>query len=237
MLHRLSTRIEWKQRLEICIGVAKDIHYLHEGTKQKIIHRDVKSTNILLDKKWMAKVADFGLSRCSQDTVSSENTHISTMVKGTFGYLDPEYYRRQRLTEKSDVYSFGVVLFEVLCARPAVLPMVAGREDEIMKQANLAQWALSSLENGTFHETIDPFLRGNIDPESLMTFTGIAVKCLADKGSDRPSMGYVIENLELALQQQESAADTQGNEDVMAATADVIVIVVDKHNSDATPRG
>ncbi|KAJ8574353.1 hypothetical protein K7X08_026158 [Anisodus acutangulus] len=148
-----------------------------------------------------------------------------------------EYYRRQRLTEKSNVYSFGVVLFEVFCARPAVLPMVAGREDEIMKQANLAQWALSSLENGTFHETIDPFLRGNIDPEILMTFTGIAVKCLADKGSDRPSMGYVIENLELALQQQESAADTQGNEDVMAATADVIVIAVDKHNSDATPRG
>lgn len=198
--------LSWTRRLKICIGAARGLHYLHTGTEHSIIHRDIKSTNILLDQDWVAKVSDFGLSKVGKSTTSAGacgNQHqISPGPKGTFGYLDPEYGRNRTLTRKTDVYSFGVVLFEVLCARPAV-----NREPNEDDQSNvsLARWAVGCYRSNKTDVLIEPYLIGKIKPECLAAFVEIAVRCLASRQSDRPSISDVLGKLEQVLVWQEKA--------------------------------
>lgn len=185
--------ISWRKRLEICIGSARGLHYLHTGSTKPIIHRDVKSANILLDETFLSKVADFGISKTGPEI---DESHVSTAVKGSFGYLDPEYLTRQQLTEKSDVYSFGVVMLEVLCGRAVIDPSLP------RKAVNLIEWVMDSVKKGELEKIIDPCLKDETKKYSLQKFVETALKCLAECGVDRPTAGDVLWNLEYALQLQ-----------------------------------
>ncbi|XVE82858.1 hypothetical protein DITRI_Ditri16bG0039500 [Diplodiscus trichospermus] len=195
--------LTWRQRLEICIGAAKGLYYLHTGLDGGIIHRDVKSTNILLDEEYVAKVADFGLSKSGL----LDPDEFSTGIKGSFGYLDPEYFRCLQFTEKSDVYSFGVVLLEVLCARAAIIN--SHSKDKI----NLAEWGLFWLKKGELEKIIDPSMAGQINSNSLRKFGEIVEKCLKPNGADRPTMLDICWDLEYTLQLQQTAVHREPHED------------------------
>ncbi|XP_027355274.1 receptor-like protein kinase THESEUS 1 [Abrus precatorius] len=195
--------LSWKQRLGICIGAAKGLCYLHFGAKHSIIHRDVKTANILLDENLVAKVADFGISKKGR----LDKSHVTTNVKGSFGYLDPDYFRTKCLTEKSDVYSFGAVLIEVICGKPAL------DDARPTQHVNLAIWALNCHENGTFHEMMDPYLIGKVNMDSLTKVSELAWKCLHDSRVKRPPMAYVLCQLEEALHLELSSPLCNGSAD------------------------
>lgn len=187
-------RMCWSQRLEICIDAATGLHYLHTGPNGGIVHRDVKSTNILLGEHFTAKVADFGLSKSGP----LDPYHFSIGIKGSFGYLDPEYLTTLQFTDKSDVYSFGVVLLEVLCGRPAII------KSQKIEEVNLAEWGMYWHKKGQLEKIVDPSLMREISPNSLRKFAKTVEKCLSRNGADRPAMIDVVWDLNYALQLQKA---------------------------------
>ncbi|KAJ0896254.1 putative protein kinase RLK-Pelle-CrRLK1L-1 family [Helianthus annuus] len=192
--HLKSTDLTWIL-VQICLDAARGLQYLHNdvGSEHRILHRDIKSSNILLDENWKAKIADFGLSRVSP--ANTQSTFLISNVCGTIGYIDPDYYNTGLLTQKSDVYSFGVVLFEVLCGRPT---RVRAFRDERQFLTNLIKihWRRKTLD-----EIIYPDLQKQINGASLVTFSSIAYQCLMS-GNERPTMKKVVEQLQKALDNQ-----------------------------------
>ncbi|KAF3785103.1 Receptor-like protein kinase [Nymphaea thermarum] len=167
------------------------LDYLHAGCNPPIIHRDVKTTNILLDGNMEARLADFGLSRA----IYAENAHVSTLVAGTTGYIDPEYYSTGKLTTKSDVYSFGVVLFELLTGRPVFFS-----ENGIL--TSVVKWGKTIIQYGDFHRIIDPKLRGQYDADSMWSVIELAIACLQESGDRRPTMQKIVTELGAARNQE-----------------------------------
>ncbi|KAJ9540066.1 hypothetical protein OSB04_026572 [Centaurea solstitialis] len=192
----LATNLTWVQRLQICLGAARGLNHLHSGVSQghRILHRDIKSSNILLNENWEAKISDFGLSRIGP--TNQEFTFLITNAAGTFGYLDPVYVTTGILTKESDVYSFGVVLFEVLCGR---LAMTKEYKDERRSLSHLAQL---HYKEGKLDEIIDPNIQKEIKPNSLRTFSSIAYQCLKQNRKQRPTMALVVEQLLISLEFQ-----------------------------------
>ncbi|CAM6021721.1 unnamed protein product [Sphagnum balticum] len=183
--------MSWRTRLSIALDAAQGLEYLHEGCMPSIIHRDVKSSNILLSSKLVGKIADFGLSKL---TTVEGASHVSTLVKGTAGYLDPEYYMNQQLTEKSDVFSFGIVLLEIICGRQ---PIDTALQDR--KQWNIGEWAKPHLEAGDIHSVIDKALDNKFNEESIWKVAQIARMSIDLHGENRPSMRQVVRNLREAI--------------------------------------
>nr|XP_018680906.1 PREDICTED: probable LRR receptor-like serine/threonine-protein kinase At5g59680 [Musa acuminata subsp. malaccensis] len=181
--------LSWGQRLQIALDAAQGLDYLHKGCKPPIIHRDVKSSNILLSEELEAKIGDFGLSKSFH---SDEQTYVSTgTVVGTPGYIDPEYHQNYQLTEKSDVYSFGVVLLELITGRPPIVPGPGN--------VHIVKLIATSLSRGCIEEIMDETLQGEYDATSAWKILDLALRCTADPGSQRPTMFEVVTQLKSCL--------------------------------------
>ncbi|KAL8268715.1 hypothetical protein R6Q59_002513 [Mikania micrantha] len=177
--------LSWKKRLQIGYDAAQGLEYMHHGCTPPIVHRDVKCSNILLNENLQAKLADFGLSKAF---TNGDATHVSTIIAGTPGYLDPEYYITNRLTEKSDVYSFGIVLLELITGRPA-----------ISTDISVIHWVKSMVEKGSVENIIDPRLQGDFEVNTAWKVVELAVTCADRSSVKRPTMKDVVMELKNCL--------------------------------------
>ncbi|XP_030487653.2 probable LRR receptor-like protein kinase At1g51890 [Cannabis sativa] len=206
--------LSWETRLQIAIDSAQGLEYLHSGCKPPIVHRDIKTTNILLTNNFQAKLADFGLSKSFP---TDGGTYVSTAIAGTPGYLDPEYSITNRLTEKSDVYSFGVVLLQIITSRTAIL--CRGNE-----RTHISTWVSSMLGNGDVRSIIDPRLEQDFETNSVWKVVEIALACVSPKCSHRPNMSQVVAELkeclaaEFARKNHSRMTDSTNSTEVFSST-------------------
>ncbi|GFP91489.1 probable serine/threonine-protein kinase at1g01540 [Phtheirospermum japonicum] len=178
--------LTWEIRINIIIGTAKGLAYLHEGLEPKVVHRDIKTSNILLDHQWNPKLSDFGLAKL----LNSESSYVTTRVMGTFGYVAPEYACTGMLNEKSDIYSFGILIMEIITGRsPVDYSRPAG-------EVNLVDWLKTMVGNRKSEEVIDPKIPERPATKALKRVILVALRCVDPDAQKRPKMGHVIHMLE-----------------------------------------
>ncbi|KAJ7196443.1 hypothetical protein O6H91_Y507900 [Diphasiastrum complanatum] len=200
--------LDWQTRLSIALGAAQGLHYLHTGGHRCIIHRDIKSSNILLDDRMVAKVADFGFSKYAPQ----EGDSIASLeVRGTTGYLDPEYYVTQKLTVKSDIFSFGVVLLEIICGRE---PLNIHRP---RVEWSLIEWARLFITNSNIQAIVDPAISSSYTPEAMWRVVEIALCSVEHHSARRPNMSDIIRELEDALIIENNASQYMGSIESVAS--------------------
>ncbi|XP_042496643.1 probable serine/threonine-protein kinase At1g01540 [Macadamia integrifolia] len=178
--------LTWDIRMNIILGTAKGLAYLHEGLEPKVVHRDVKSSNILIDRQWNPKVSDFGLAKL----LCSERTYVTTRVMGTFGYVAPEYACTGMLNERSDVYSFGILIMEIISGRNPV------EYNRSPGKVNLVDWLKTMVGNRKSEEVVDPKLPEMPSSKALKRVLLVALRCVDPDAQKRPKMGHVIHMLE-----------------------------------------
>ncbi|CAN4116038.1 unnamed protein product [Withania somnifera] len=213
--------LSWENRLRIASETASALAYLHSSAQMPIIHRDVKSANLLLDDVYTAKVADFGASRL----IPIDQTHLATLVQGTLGYLDPEYFRTSQLTEKSDVYSFGVVLAELLTG---MKPISRDKTDE---DKNLAEYFVLSMRKNHLFQILDRRVVREGSLEQLQRVAELVKSCLSLHGEERPTMKEVameLENLR-KFTKNNPWANGHGNEENEDELTDLYTIPIDSN--------
>ncbi|XP_030931736.1 probable leucine-rich repeat receptor-like serine/threonine-protein kinase At3g14840 isoform X1 [Quercus lobata] len=185
-LEECQLKLDWTTRHKICVGIARGLAYLHEESRLKIVHRDIKATNVLLDKYLNPKISDFGLAKLDEE----DNTHISTRIAGTYGYMAPEYAMRGYLTDKADVYSFGVVTLEIVSGRSNT----SHRPKE--EPFNLLDWAHLLRVEGNLIKLVDPRLGSDYNKEKVMVVIHVALLCTNVSSAARPTMSSVVSMLE-----------------------------------------
>ncbi|KAM7481424.1 hypothetical protein LguiB_006007 [Lonicera macranthoides] len=225
--------LTWDVRLRIAIEVTAALSYLHYATSMPIYHRDIKSTNILLDDKYKAKVADFGTSR----SIGVDQTHLTTRVSGTFGYLDPEYFQSSQFTEKSDVYSFAVVLVELLTGEKPILS--TGSSDEVR---SLSAYFLQAMAENRIFDIIDERVRNESRKEEIIGVANLARRCLNLSGKKRPTMKEVAMELEAIKMSKGASTIQQHYENVEYEInefpeRDVSIEILSRHLSDEVVLG
>uniref|UniRef100_A0A0E0EMX1 non-specific serine/threonine protein kinase n=1 Tax=Oryza meridionalis TaxID=40149 RepID=A0A0E0EMX1_9ORYZ len=203
----IAAPLTWHQRLKIALDSAQGLEYLHKSCQPPLIHRDVKTRNILLSGDLDAKIADFGLTKvfAGGDVV----THVTTQPAGTLGYLDPEYYHTSRLSEKSDVYSFGVVLLELVTGRPPAVPLADGDDgdgDGGGESVHLAVWARQRLGEGDIESVADAAMGGCFEVNSAWKVAELALRCKERPSRERPAMADVVAELKECLELEASRA-------------------------------
>ncbi|CAN0825026.1 Probable serine/threonine-protein kinase At1g01540 [Linum grandiflorum] len=223
-----ASPLSWDVRMNVILGMAKALAYLHEGLEPKVVHRDIKSSNILIDRNWHPKVSDFGLAKL----LCSERSYVTTRVMGTFGYVAPEYACTGMLNEKSDVYSFGILVMEIITGRSPV------DYNRPQGEIHLVEWLKTMVGNRKSEEVVDPKLLELPSSKALKRVLLVALRCVDPDATKRPKMGHVIHMLEAddVLFRDGRRITREGNQSSSSAKLSEVMVISGKSEEEGSSR-